>query len=499
MGLFSWVLSTGLTFALVALAQRRWPWGWRQRVAIGGLLTIQALVHVFGAEASGLLLGLMILFRARGRERWRELGLLLVASSPTLAIAYLSHGAAPRSTAGVATAVDLVGGVDRLLTPGALFFGGPMWRRWPLVLLSLAGLVSGALRARAGKAAPAELALLAGGALFLAAGVASPLNLPGWDYFSPRFLPLGLMLPIALLPAEELAAARRTVVLGAVAIFALANLAWLGAYHRELRERAGDALAGLDEPLSRAGTRLPIVLNPHAGLRATSLQAAVPFALPLRNIGALYALEQGGYVPYLFANNPSLHGHLVPPDVRAQLPEQPHRGYISPLFEQEHPAPLERAMILDYMLGFGARYDDVILSGEPADVDAMLARGFVAEFRRGGAAVARFVGCPTKFRARAEGLLDRPMLFAYGWHPSPEPYVAERIPVRVKKGIAFDIPGAPCGEVWLRFVVDRDESGELTPGDLTCDGADADGLLRAELAGDRPHLDCALRAGAGPR
>src|SRR5262249_2065524 len=152
------------------------------------------------------------------------------------------------------------------------------------------------------------------------------------------------------------------------------------------------------------------------GLHATSLSAAMPYSFPLRNVGALYALEQGGIVPYLFVYEPKVHEHLLRKgnERTAPLPSVPDRAYISPLFEEEHPDPAERAVILDFMASFGARYDDVILSGTPADGDRLLSRGFVEEWRQGSVLIARFQGCPTRVHVRGPAAISAPVRFAYG-------------------------------------------------------------------------------------
>lgn len=499
MGMFSYVASSALVFHVLAVALRRWPWTWKERLFVGALLTIQAVFHVFGAQVSGLLLGAVVLARATPEERWRELGWLLALSIPTLLVGWLAAdiGATRVNPAHVATAVDLLSLSDHFQLPAALFFGGPWWRRWPLVLASLLASAIAAAQARREDVPRERTALLAASALLLVVAIAAPVHLSRWDYFSPRFLPFALMLPLALVPLERLAgldATSRRALAAAGVVFLGANFAWLVAYNRDVRVRAGDALAGAAAPLHRTGARLPIVLDPNVGLAATSLSAAMPYAFPIRNVGALYALEQGGVVPYLFASEPRVHEHVIRRDKNLGLPLVPDRAYISPIYEEATPDPAERRVILEYMASFGSRYEDVILSGTRDDGDELLARGFAEDWRRGGVVVARFEGCPTRLRVRSPEVIQHPVQIAYGWYPSMEAHWAQLFakPSPPSSELAMDLPEAPCGDVWVRVVYDRDESGAVSGGDYACERAAPDGVVLMRLQKGPSTVDCEL-------
>jgi hypothetical protein len=331
--------------------------------------------------------------------------------------------------------------------------------------------------------------LAVAGVVLLAVSILTPINLARWEYFSPRFLPFAMMIPFALIPVERWNAARRMKLAAAAAagLFVVANLAWLAWFDRDLRARCDDALAGLSAPVRRNGARLPIVLEPTAGLSSTSLSAAMPYMFPLRNIGALYSIEQGGIVPYLFVVDPHIHEYVMKPGL--ELPRVPDRAYVSPLFESASPNPLEREIILNYMASFGVTHQDVILVGKPQDADAMLARGFVEDWRRGGVLISHFVGCPSRVRLLSAGPLAHPTRLSFGWFPSMQAQWS--LPLGAHTTM-IELPGAPCGTVWVRAFVDQDESGELSAGDLVCDHAAPDGIVLMPLTQGTPVVDCRL-------
>jgi hypothetical protein len=491
MGFFSYVASCAVGFFVLALGVRRWPWQRKDRVLIALLLTIQAVFHIFGALVIGALLGVIVIGRTRGRGMLKEVGWLLVMSAPTLAIIAIARDiAGPKAVLQyVATSVDELSFLDHVKFPAALFFGGPWWRRWPLVALSVGALGIGCARTLRKQAREEEGILALGALILLAVSIVAPINLARWDYFSPRFLPFALMTPMALLPLEQWKAQRTVKVAAAAAACAYlaANLLWLGWYDRDLRARCDDALSGLAAPVRRNGARLPIVLEPTAGLPSTSLSANMPYAFPLRNVGALYSIEQGGIVPYLFVIEPHIHEYVMKPGL--DLPRVPDRAYVSPLFESATPNPLERDVILNYMASFGVTHEDVILVGKPQDADAMLARGFVEDWRRGGVLISHFVGCPSRVRLQSAGPLAHTTRLSFGWFPSMQAQWA--LPDGAHT-TTVDLPGAPCGTVWVRAFVDQDESGELSAGDLVCEHAAPNGIVLMRLSQAAPTVDCPL-------
>jgi len=418
-------------------------------------------------------------------KRWRHLGWLLLVSLPTLAIAVMARGAATPAASGPNLG-------ERLLLAPALIFAGPGWRCGVFAALAAAGLGRGLWAVLNKRAKPIEGALTLASALFLLAGILLPTHMPGWDYAGPRFLPSGALFALALLPSERLIDqslnVRRTVT-GVVAIFLAANFSWQTLYSCDLWQRCADGLAALAAPVKRSGNRFPIILNPDVGLHPQSSSALVPFALPLRNFGALFALEQGGHVPYFFAGIAALHPHLrVEGD--EQLAPAPSQFLVAPLYGPHPVDPRERSMILNYMLSYGVNYEDVVVSGTADDLVTTLGRGFVSDYQNDSVVIARFKGCPAKLRI--EQALPHPLLISFGWFPSMEPSAEVRLPAS-QGAVTVDLAQAPCGTIWLRVIADADNSGTLTPGDGSCARAAPDGIFLAALQSQPQVINCIVR------
>ncbi|MCC6521585.1 MAG: hypothetical protein IT373_02890 [Polyangiaceae bacterium] len=489
MGLFSYWISLGLALAVLGFALRRRTWRWRDRVVLGAALVLVMLGHSFAAGLLGLMLGVVVLVRRSPRGRLRELAALALVSAPALLVAVLSARGASRFVEPNAAAGNLLGATwlafrDRLDILWQCFTGGPAWRGLVPLALALAGLGCLAVRARRGRATRDELAVALIAALMLVAVVTTPIHLEMWRDLAPRFLPLGVSLGLALLPVEELARpAARAVAAAAVIAFAAASIAWSSVHHRALALASADALAVAAEPLHRSGPRLPVILVPPEG--------SVAQVDDKEGIGNLFAVEQGGMTPYLYALRPGLHPFVWKRPRSELFPRMPPRFYGDVVRAAEmDPRAAPREVHLAWLAMLGAAYEDVILWGTPADVDAFEARGYAADARRGGAAVLRFAPCALTVVLEAPDSPAAPPTVAYGWAPLTEPAGertvgdAETYPRRAR------FAEAPCGPVWIRGYWDDDASGDASPGDSFCALADAEGRLHVELARTRHTIRC---------
>src|SRR4029079_1538513 len=102
-------------------------------------------------------------------------------------------------------------------------------------------------------------------------------------------------------------------------------IAWAGWHNKRLEQACGPALAGLDADIKRNGPRLPIILDPGCNALSAKKVFVLPHAEPLLNIGALYAVQQGGVVPYAFVGIPQLHGFVLTRRGYNRFPDQPDR------------------------------------------------------------------------------------------------------------------------------------------------------------------------------
>jgi len=330
------------------------------------------------------------------------------------------------------------------------------------------------------------------GALLLGAAALSPLHLPGWEYFAPRLLPLGVCALLLTLPLERLAPPRRRLAELALCAWALAAAAWPIAQQRALAARSAEALAGLDAPLALDGPRLPILFGDGRTGSPLAPDPRIPYALPLANLGHLYALAQGGLVPHNFAVNPALHHVLYRPEWQQRYPAVPP-DLDAWIGAGSTPDPMLRAALATHAAGYGSVYQDVILWGRPEDAALFLHRGYTAEFQQGGLLLARFRGCPLTLRV-AGGALPDDAVVEMGWYPLTE--TARRVRIAAAgAGGERDVPigRAPCGAVWLRLA--SAHGADVAP--PACAGADAQRRLVVESALATPVVACTLSATAG--
>jgi hypothetical protein len=483
MGFFSFYAASaaGLWILALAFAGRG---GRGHHALLSALLLAQALMHVVPAALTGAVLAALLVLRAAPGRRVRALAGAAALGLPAGLVAAALLGA------GLETLGDLnqIAGEEPASAQrapwwslGRCFLAGPAWRAWPLTLLAAAA--PGLALASRGARRPEDRALLLCGALFLACAALLPRDLRAWDYFSMRFLPAAVSALVLALPVERAARTARRALAAACAAFALAATGWAAAYDHALAGRAREALGGLAAPLARGGVRLPLVLDPYLGRPFDERLAAVPYAVPLLNLGELYAAEQGGVTPYGFTVNGALHPVLWRAEARRAAPAAPDRRWAAELARPERAGDraLRRA-VATFAAAHGADFEDVILWGRPEDVDDLLALGFDADFRRGGLAIARFRGCPLAVLF-PPGSPAAGHTLELGWLPAgtaTHRFDLARAHARAGGGLALPLRQTPCGGVWLRFA----------EGDLACAGAGPDGRLLVPSTRLTPRVEC---------
>jgi hypothetical protein len=237
-----------------------------------------------------------------------------------------------------------------------------------------------------------DRSLAAAGAVFLVVGVVAPINVPGWQFFSPRFLPLGGLLCLAAVPVERWT---RGASLVAASLVATASASWLltsSTFHRRLRDAASDAIAALDAPVHRSGVWLPIVLAPEGRLSPYPELCEVPFLAPLRHIALLFAIAEGGMPPKLFAGNGATSSFVVRKGTHRVPPIPPDVTY-APLIESDAflaDAALRRRVV-EELAAYGDPYEGVLmLEGRPSDVAILRRKGYVADYMNGSVFIGHF-------------------------------------------------------------------------------------------------------------
>jgi len=466
MGFFSFYVAQAAALALVALALRLdlTREGSRAAVTLALALLVIAMLHVFVAVLAGAVLVAIVLARDGVPFARRARAAATVVAPAALLSVVVSVGVrAAHARSSPTTWLPLA---ERVTQLGDRFAFGPAWRQWPLPLLALVALA--VLWRRRRQEDRRLLALGACSLALLALTLVVPYHVQSWECVSTRLVAMGVTLGVVLLPIERLPRPARLVASLAVLLFATASIAWGYALHRELRASLDDALSGLAAPIRRAGYRLPVILStaPQAaapGRRARSVKALEA----ARHVANLYVLEQGGMTPYLFVGYP-----LVMPFAwreRPRIPRVPDQDLWANFRGGPFADPRARAAALDDMASAGAWYDDVIYYGPAAGARFFLARGFVADWRRGQLMIARFVGCPARMVVPPREA-DRDIVLEYGWHPAEGRVWHVRIPQEATRGAPTTVPLAqsPCGPIWLRAFADRDGSSRWTAGEPLC-------------------------------
>lgn len=491
MGLFSFALGTALGFWILAFALWRRPAQPLDRIALALALVIQAMAHLFTAQATALALVALTLSCSPKERRLKELGLLALVGLPTMGIAALTltSGASAlfttdMATADLATTASDFGPLDRVALLAETFVSGPWWRGGAPVLLAIGGL---AWTARSWRDAPAlERGLAVAGAILLVLAVAVPFDITGWEYLGPRFIPLGVSLGILLVPIERLGRPRWA--MASVALWSLAAVAWAGWFHRALYRRCEIALSGLDAPVTRSGPRLGVTFDLTAGLPSHDRwrQADVPFIKPLLNLGQLYAASQGGVPSWLFTSRPELHPIAFSDEGRRSYP--PVHDAVAITDPEVLGDPARRGELVAFLAALGSHFEDVVLSATPADVDGLAARGYALDHRREGFALARFVGCPMTVSLATEAPLDAPLVVRCGYSLAQPPsglwIVPEGTPP-VDGAIVVDAARCLCGDGWTQIFVDRDGSSAPSSGDGFCRDTDRNAMIQGRAEGPR--------------
>jgi hypothetical protein len=505
MGFFSYEIATALGLALVGLAVRvfgRRPVGAMQSLLVGTGLFAVAVAHVFAAAWTGLAVLAVLLARAPAEERLREVGRGLLVGAPSMALfaaAWSQHeGLARVAMTSSFTWVPLSEQAVRL---PRLLLPGPHARAWIAAVLVGAALVG--VLARWRKTSPIERALAALALTLLGLAALAPLDVPGWQFFSPRFLAPVPALAVALIPFERIGRPRaRRLALGAVAGTTFASLLVSGALHRRLFRGCADVLSGLDDTVRRSSYVLPIVLDPYCGMDRSPDRSEVPYLAPARHLGALYALAQGGSIPYLFAGSSAAYAFRLRDAADGASPRSipnVERYWSAVESEPFRDDGALRERIVTELAVHGTSYEAVIAFGaQPRDVAVFDRMGYVPERANGSLLVAKFRGCHASLRMSA-AVAREAIRFEWGSSSLVEPLVDRVLPpapAGTSGDLVLPIPRILCGDVWFRLSRALDATGRALAS--PCAGADSNGRIRATLSADEPRVIACDAPAAAP-
>ncbi len=480
MGFFAFVAGTACGLLLLAFALSRRRLEMKQFAILSVGLLLHGFLHVFSALLTASVISVVLAARSVGwRQRTRAVISFGIACLP-LAVLFgltLLHQASMSTQPEQSTTMSEPL-LQRMRYLHRCFQPGSNLRGIAIVALALLGVIRG-LRKRS--PSRDERALMVVSCLFLVTGALTPDTIPGWQFFSQRFLPLGLMLAIALIDLERAGVRARPVVALALGGVTAAMIFGAGSVNRRLYDRAADVYASLDAPIRRTGMRLPIVREAWNAIPPAI--SPVPWMAPLHSAFGLFVAQQGGMVPYMFAYSAPVHGFVWRSDAleKENVTFPPHT-----MFGSVARLPLndpKRLRALDEYAVAGTACEDVLLLSEREDADRLRERGYVDDFQNGQLYLGHYKGCDAEavLPAAAAG-----QVIQFGWWPwtsTGRRVTLEGATPAADGRLHVALPGAPCGRVWLK----------LESKGLRCLGADAEGVVFGDFpVGRRGSIRCDL-------
>jgi len=449
MGFFAFGMGSALGCFVLAIAVR-WTQPTRlQRVGLAFFLFVQGVAHIFSAVLTGGLVLALWVGRAAPGRRASEAAKVALMGLPAAGIlaasVLLARGSADMAyddRLAFAPAKVVLEVLPRTLVPG------PEWRALAVTALVTVALAALVRRALGGRLLGTDRALGSCAIAMFLLALFAPMNIPGWQYFSQRFLPLGAALLLVTVPLERLPTgpSRRR---AEIALFVLA-MGWLlpsYALHRRLFDACRDALAGLDSPVRWHRDWLPVTLAPEGTLPRDPAEREVPFLAPLFHVGALYATVEGGLTPYYFADSAAVAPFVLRPDGPTPPPVPDAKKVFGEIDSSEFLTDRAfRRSVQGHLATLGMFYEGVVVTGATADdLELWTSRGYEASWQAGGTLIARFAPCRLDIAIPATAADPPPTL--------DDDQVIKAFAVRpvVDRGTAhLVVARGPCGDIWVR-------------------------------------------------
>jgi len=450
-----------------------------EKAAVCTAILVQLFCHGFAVFITLALVALVVMTRALMRRtsvpraEWRRATLaeavwLAIAALPSVLVLLVMRSAQAQmaSLAGSgktewATPSDWAKVLPRLAVPGSTLLGVIVF------VVALLAIVRAALRLRRGPRKPEEVALVIGAAGLLAAALLAPLNIPGWQFFAPRFLTTGLALSLCLLGTEKLERAPARVVFG-VGVVALVAAALVSAraLHRRLATACEDALVGLDHRVGRSSFQLPINFDANCGLTTDDTRLDVPYSRVLLHFYALFPVTHGGTVPYGFFGPAAVHAFV--PRAVSPVPVPAYERYWGLSSDDPRLNRREsRAALVTELAVFGTHYENILFFGaSPVDRGLLLDRGYVIDFEHGSFVNAHYAPCAAELAS--DVVPNDPPVMVRGGLGKTELWNAKVVPSPDGRAIKASL-SVLCGDVWVRV--------RWQNADLRCDNADAEGRI----------------------
>ena len=494
MGFWSFSLALGgglLLLAFIIRQQRRMgALSTVARLLVSVSLLLIAIAHVFAAVLTGLTLTCLLVAEAPRGRRWVEMGKVTLMGLPAGALAAMSYlvGRVDQPQAAFCGTVGWLPWRDALAVLPQTLWPGSLARAIAGSVLVVAAALAATLRARRAETTAADRGLTLAACLCLVATVATPVDIPGWQFFSQRFATPGVAFALALLPLERLRPPALRVATGALFVAAILALASSYGTHLRIAARCADAIAGLSAPIHRTESQLTVALAAFEGETARTFEGEVPMMNPLLHIGALYAAVEGGLIPDVFTASSATYPFTLRPGYTKE--PVPDFGYYAGSIHSAdfHTNAAFRHEIDDDLATYGMPYQGVVVTGaRPDDVALWRDRGYVADWARGATFLGHFEPCGIELTTPTDPMGHEPT-FDIGWGRS---FPIEGVHFKSAAGTDglthFDLSPAPCGEVFVRA-----RWAPAAPGSpaRTCGNADRDGTIVAHVTRGSRRVAC---------
>jgi hypothetical protein len=463
MGFANYVASIGLGFSAIAFGLEKEAWSPRRELAVYLTMAAGAVFHPVGAQMAAVSLFVYRVLGARRGRRIREIGAIVLAVVPALAITVVTRDTLEDlrlQGLAVGRTVDL-DLRQRLASFVSYFISGPRWRVVPLLVLALAGVASTVVSFAKRRFDRRTLALFAVCLVGVVGVATAPMDSASWQYMEPRFIPLAIFPACMLVPLERLSARARAAVTGCLFVLAVASNLWVYREHARWAEASRASLSALGRPAEPGHTLLPILATPENSW-AYQHDDSRPIAAAARdlNLGQVYGVDRRAIVPYTFSFLPGIHPIV---QKRATMPHVPVRDYGEYFADDADPVTRRRELVR--LASFGTEFDDVLFVGAEDDAATFVSLGYETEARDEGFFIGHFVGCPLD--VHVEGASHDGGM-TVGWAPA-ERVVAELAVGPTTPGV-HHLDRASCGGMWVRLFAGEGEH---------CRGADREGYLSA--------------------
>ena len=485
MGLWPFTVAAAFGLVILAVAVRFRNPTWKERLALAALLLFQAVAHVFGAVLTGAVMLLVAVARAPRGKRLAETARVALTGAPAAGILVACVWVSLKEPlSALARDFDRVPWRDAIAMFPRTVAPGSLPRALVFTLAVLAATVLAGVRVFRKGTDDTERGLGVAAVVLLLLGMFTPFQIPGWQAFSERFVPLGAALALALVPVERLSGLARTVPPAALFVAAVAYLGLTYPFHRRLVALCPDAVAGLQTTFRTNGTLFPVLFRATEHPTHDHIRAEVPFMNPLLHMGSVYATVLGGIPASGFAGAVAIHAFSRRPGSRP-LPDIEH--YTRVLNSYEFRSDLAyRDVAENELASFGMFYDETVVFGAiPSDLALWRERGYVADWKGKTTLLAHFEPCTIDFTVPAAASDPAPV---FDVHVGVIGLLTGvRVPKLVDEdGLShFVLAPAPCGHVEVRA---RWETPGAAP--LFCKNANAEGDITAKVTRKSHVVTC---------